>query len=109
MPEFEIGKEQIENLKAVAAVTKALSEDKELAKKIANVFKQVAEEKEKELVERVTNLLAEKVKDVSTEQMKASFNFWYLCYFPPEAISPLWHTLRTQPLPPVPNYLWYHY
>jgi hypothetical protein len=107
IPEFDIGK-QMENLKTVSAVTDVLSKDEELAKQIADVFKQVAEEKEKELVERVTNLLAEKVKGVSTEQMKAVFPFWYLCYFPPEAMSHLWTSgWRAQTLPPIPRILWY--
>lgn len=107
IPEFDIGK-QMESLKTVSAVTDVLSKDKELAKQIADIFKQVAEEKERELVERVTSLLAEKVKGVSAEQMKSVFPFWYLCYFPPEAMGHLWTAgWRTYPLPPVPRHYWY--
>ena len=102
MPEFKIGKEQMDNLKTVAAVTDVLSKNPDLAKEIANIFKEVAEEKERELVKRVTELLAEKVKTVSPEQIQASFDYWYIWYFPPETMSFMWQAgWRTYPAPRV--------
>jgi hypothetical protein len=92
MPEFEIGKEQMENLKTVAAVTKMLTEDKMLAREIADVFKQVAIEKDRELIDRVTNVLAQRVKEVSAEQIRTAFNYWYIWYLPPEDLEFVWHT-----------------
>ncbi len=92
MPEFEIGKEQMENIKTVAAVSKTLSDHPDLAKQIAEIFNEVAKAKERELIEKVTNLLAEKVTGISPEQLKSAFNYWYIFYIPPEAMSSVWHT-----------------
>jgi len=83
MPEFKIGTEQIENLKTVSAVTKVLAENPALTEEIAEIFKQIAIEKEKELVERVTAVLADKV-EVPVDKIKAAFWYWYIWYFPPE-------------------------
>ncbi len=78
MKEFEINDEKISELKTVAAVTKVLSENPQLSGEIAHIFKEVEMEKERELVERVTKVLAEKVPDVKSEEIKAAFNYWYL-------------------------------
>jgi len=84
MPEFKIGMEQTDELRTVSAVTKILAENPALAQEIADIFKQVAMEKERELIERVTNLLAEKVTEVPADKIKAAFYIWYIWYFPPE-------------------------
>ena len=78
MDEFEIDSEKANELKTVAAVTKVLSENPQLSKEIANIFIEVEMKKERELVERVTKALAEKVTDVKPEEIKAAFNYWYL-------------------------------
>ncbi len=78
MPEFEIASEQVNELKAVSAVTKVLADNPQVIKEISEIFKQVEMEKERELVEKVTKLLAEKVTEVPAEQIKAAFNYWYL-------------------------------
>ena len=99
MPDFEIGKERMNDLKTVAAVTKVLSEDPKLAEELSRIFKEVAMEKERELMERVTALLAEKVPDVQREKIEAAFDYWYVWYFPPEAMRFVWTTgWRCQPL-----------
>lgn len=92
MPEFEIGKEQMENIKTVAAVSKTLAEDPELTMQIAKIFRDVAMAKERELMEQVTAALAEKVQGISPEQLKAAFNYWYIFYLPPESMCSIWHT-----------------
>ena len=97
MPEFKIGKEQIDELKTVSAVTKVLAENPELAKEIAEIFEQVAMEKERELVERITSLLAEKVKDIPADKIKAAFFYWYIWYFPPEPRKHLYQYPRPFP------------
>jgi hypothetical protein len=96
MPAFKIGKEQIDVLNTVSAVTNALANTPGLAEDIAEIFKEVAMEKDRELVKRVTELLATKV-DVSPEKIKAAFDYWYIWYLPPEP-SGRWITTG-----------WYHY
>jgi acetolactate synthase small subunit len=76
--EFEIDDEKLNELKTVAAVTKIMSEDRQLTKEIAEIFIDVEKKKERELVERVTKALAEKVTDVKPEEIKAAFSYWYL-------------------------------
>lgn len=99
MPEFKIDNEQKENLKVVAAITKMMSEDPDLASEIAMIFKEVTEEKDRELVERVTNHLAKKATEFSSERLKAAFNFWYICYLPPETLQAVWHASPWQVYP----------
>lgn len=99
MPEFKIEKEQMENLKVVAAITKMFSEDPDLVSEIAKIFKEVAEEKDRELVDKVTNHLAKRAKELSPEKLKAAFNFWYICYLPPETMQAVWHTFPWQVYP----------
>ena len=106
MPEFKIGKEYMDNLKTVAAVTDVLSKDEELVKQIAEIFKEVAMEKERELINRVTELIAEKVTTVPADKIKASFDYWYV--LSPAGISPSWVPTgwRQVPWQPVPSWLW---
>jgi hypothetical protein len=54
-----------------------LAENPGLAKEMAEIFEQVAKEKEKELTERISKLLAEKVKDVSVDRIGAAMQYWY--------------------------------
>jgi len=77
IPETEIAKEQAEQLKAVSAVTKMLAEDPSLAKEMAEIFEQITKEKEKELTERISRLLAAKVKDIPADRIGASMPYWY--------------------------------
>ncbi len=77
IPETEIAKEQAEQLKTVSAVTKMLAEDPSLAKEMAEIFEQIAKEKEKELTERVSRLLATKVKEIPADRISASMQYWY--------------------------------
>ena len=84
IPEFKIAKEKIRELKTVSAVTKVLSENPALAEEIAGIFKEVAIEKDRELIERVTSLLVARVPEVSTADIKAAFDLWYILYSPPE-------------------------
>ena len=77
IPEAEIGKEQAEELKAVSAVTKMLAENPDLAKEMAKIFEQVAKEKEKELTEKISKLLADKVKEIPADRISAAMPFWY--------------------------------
>jgi hypothetical protein len=77
IPDAEVGKEQAEELKAVSAITKMLAEKPEIAKEMAEIFEQVAKEKEKELTERISKLLAEKVKDIPADRISGSMQYWY--------------------------------
>jgi hypothetical protein len=104
MSEVEITKEQVDALKMISAVTKALAENPQLTKEIAEIFNQVAEEKERELAERITNLLTEKVKDIPAEQIRASYELWAPCCFPPEA-PPMWRYLYPH-FPPEAPPMW---
>jgi hypothetical protein len=84
MPEFKIADKKIRELKTVSAVTKVLSENPELAEEIAEIFKKVAKEKDRELAEKVTSFLIEKVPEVSAADIKAAFGLWYILLTPPE-------------------------
>ena len=77
IPESEIGKEDIEELKTVSTITKMLADHPELTKEMAEIFKQVAMEKEKELTERISKLLAEKVKEIPADRIGATMPYWY--------------------------------
>jgi len=76
MPEFEISKELTDELRTISAVTKVLADDPELIKDIAGIFKQVEMEKEKEIAEQVSKLLADKV-DMKEEQISEVFEKLY--------------------------------
>lgn len=88
MPEFKIGNEYMENLKTVAAVTDVLSKDEDLVKQIADVFNRIAMEKQNQLVDEVTALIAEKVTTVPADKIKASFDYWYI--LSPAGASAAW-------------------
>ena len=97
MPEFEISKEQTDELRTISAVTKVLADNPELIKEIVDIFKQVEMEKEQELVDRVSKLLAEKVA-VKPELISAVFENlypivvpqWYRFVAPRKRCQPLW-------------------
>jgi hypothetical protein len=108
LPEFKIGKEQIDELKTVSAVTKILAENPKLATEIAEIFNQVAEEKERELVEKVTKLLSEKVKEVPPEKIRAAFGHWCPWYLPPPVPARFLYR-SPEPFPPPPHCLWFRY
>jgi hypothetical protein len=90
LPEFRIGKEQVEELKTVSAVTKVLADNPELAEEIAGIFRKIAKEKDRELAEKITCILAAKLPDVPEKKLKAAFHHWYLLA-PPE---PKFHLYR---------------
>ena len=91
MPRFEITEDQKNNLKTISAVSKMLAEDPTLAKEIASVFDEVTQSKDKELADRVSKILSEKVAGVKEEDAKALFRFWFILYLPPEKVPPtLW-------------------
>ena len=78
MGEFKISDEQVNQLKTISAVTKMLADNPQMTKEIADIFVEIEIEKQRELVERVTKLLAEKVPEVSSDQIKATFSYWYM-------------------------------
>ena len=106
MGELRIQKEQINELKAISAVTKILADNPKLAKDIVEVFNQVAAEKEHELVERVTGILAEETDEVTAKQIKAAFSYWY-SMFTPEPLH--WFLFRSPPprMPDIPQPSWF--
>jgi hypothetical protein len=77
-PEWEIQNEKAREFNTVSLITKFLAENPELAVEIAVIFKEVETQKERILVERITNLLAEKVPGVEPEMVKSTFTYWYL-------------------------------
>ena len=77
IPEADVGKEQAEELKTVSAVTRMLSDNPNLVKEMADIFEQIAKEKERELTERISKLIASKVQDISPERVGASMQYWY--------------------------------
>ena len=83
MPNFEITEEKRENFRVVSAVNKALFDDPNLCKDIADIFDEVAKKKEEELIERVSLLLSERLEGVDLEKAKAMSPIWYM-YFQPE-------------------------
>jgi len=97
MPEFEISKEQTEELRTISAVTKALADNPELIKEIVAIFKQVEMEKQQELTDRVSKLLAENVS-LKPELISAVLENLY-----PIVIPQWWRFVaphkRGQPLP----------
>lgn len=85
LPEFKISKEQAEEVRAVSAITKMLADDPELSKKIAGAFVEAsrAEPKDRlvtqiELKEKVTRMVAEKLKDVPAAQVARLYPYWYV-------------------------------
>jgi hypothetical protein len=97
MPEFEISKEQTEELRTISAVTKALADNPELIKEIVAIFKQVEMEKQQELTDRVSKLLAENVS-VKPELISAVIENLY-----PIVVPQWWRFVaphkRCQPMP----------
>src|SRR5271157_3164627 len=90
MPEFDMKDEKVEEIKTVAAVTKMLAENPQIALEIADIFKDAEMEKQRKIVEGVTKLLAEKVAAVSPEQIEATFAYWYLVSSPSQWVHRNW-------------------
>jgi len=89
MPKFEITDEKKNNLRTISAVSKMLADDPTLAKEIADVFDEVMRQKEKELIEKVSKLLSERVPDVEMKNAEQIFPIWYIMYFQPEKMEDL--------------------
>jgi len=98
MPKFELNADQKDNLETFSAVSKMLAEDPTIGKEIADIFNEVTKAKEKELIDRVSQLISEKVRNVKLDSVKAVFPFWFIFYLPPEKVEsmmesewiPLW-------------------
>jgi hypothetical protein len=89
MPKFEMTDEKRNNLRTISAVSKMLADDPTLAKEIADVFDEVTKAKEKELIDRVSELLSKRVPGIETENAKDIFPIWYIMYFQPEKMEDL--------------------
>jgi hypothetical protein len=77
IPTFKVQKEQAEELRTVSAITKILAENPELTKEISDTFIQVRREAQAKLEEKVSGMIAEKLKDVPAEQIGKLVPYWY--------------------------------
>jgi len=84
LPEIEITKETINDLKVLSAITNTLAENPPLINEIANIFKQFPKEGRSELVNKITIVLAKKIKNIPADELQASSDIWIPWLFPPE-------------------------
>ena len=83
LPEFKITKEQIQELKTTSAILNMLAENPDLTKRIAEAFVKASSVKMEDRViasvnlkEQVTNIVAEKLKDISPDQVEKYYPIW---------------------------------
>jgi len=74
---FKVQEGQAEELRTVSAITKMLADDPELTKEISDIFVQVRKEAQAQLEERVSKRMAEKLRDISAEQVGKVVPYWY--------------------------------
>lgn len=76
LPKFKVTEEQVEELKAISAITSMLAEDPKFIKDIAKTIKEVSKTYEKELKEKVSGMIAEKV-DIEVGKVAKIFPHWF--------------------------------
>ena len=101
LPEFKITKELVEEVRSIAAITSLLAEEPELTKQIADAFIQASRVTPQdvmvaqiELREKVSTMVAEKLKDIPAERITKLFPYWcphIIRYWFPEVIIPHIH------------------
>lgn len=107
LPEFKITKEHIQELKTTSAILNMLADNPDLTKRIAEAFVKSSSVKAEdrvyaglELKEKVNNMVAEKLKDISIEQVDRYFPIWsniVTRVYMPYIITP--HIIRGDPGP----------
>ncbi|MCX9074185.1 MAG: hypothetical protein OIN88_05930 [Candidatus Methanoperedens sp.] len=83
LPEFKITKEQIQEMKTTSAILNMLADNPDLTKRIAEAFVKASSVKMEnrvyarlKLKEHVTKIVAEKMKDISPDQVERYYPIW---------------------------------